>query len=390
MKNIIITIFLAISVNAFSQTSVDSVLANIERNNTTLFAYRRNIEAEKIGNKTGITPSNPEIEFGYLWGNPYAIGNRTDLSIRQSFDFPTAYAYRSQISNLKNEQAELEYQRQRREILLQARLLCAELTYQNAMLAEYNKRMNSARQIADIYKKKFDAGETNVLEYNKSQVHLLNLSKDLQNIEIQRQTLFTELSRLNGGKTIEFADSIFGSPQLMPDFEQWYAQTEQKNPVLQWLKQESAITKKQAQLQVAENLPKLSAGYMSEKVVGQQFRGVTLGMTIPLWENKNTVKYSRAKAIAAESLQSDSKLQFYNQMKTRYAKALALQTSTNSYRLELKKFSNRELLAKALDKGEISLGEYLIELSIYYESINKLLEMERSMFIAYYELVMFQ
>ena len=31
----------------------------------------------------------------------------------------------------------------------------------------------------------------------------------------------------------------------------------------------------------------------------------------------------------------------------------------------------------ALDKGEISLIDYILELSIYYESVNKLLEQEK-------------
>ena len=84
----------------------------IEKNNTTLSALRKNTEAEKVGNKTGIYLQNPEVEFHYLWGNPSVLGNRTDISIKQTFDFPTAYRYKSQISNARNDQVELEYQKQ--------------------------------------------------------------------------------------------------------------------------------------------------------------------------------------------------------------------------------------------------------------------------------------
>jgi len=56
-----------------------------------------------------------------------------------------------------------------------------------------------------------------------------------------------------------------------------------------------------------------------------------------------------------------------------------LQKSANDYKSKLEAFNNSELLRKALDKGEISLINYMLELSIYYESVNKLLELERDM-----------
>lgn len=389
MKQLIIILLLLVSVNAFSQASIDSVLAQIERNNTTLSALYKNMEADKTGNKTGIWLSNPEVEFNYLWGNPSAIGNRTDFAVSQSFDFPTAYAYRHQISELKNDQAGLEYQKQRLEILHQARLVCGQLTFQNALLTEYNKRVKGAGVMAGIYQKKLDAGETGILEYNKTQIYLLNLSKELETIEMERQALLDELARLNGGMALAFSDTAFTMPPVLSGFEQWYAQVETMNPMLQWLKQELTLTQKQKQLQAAENLPKFSAGYMSEKVMGEQFQGVMLGVSIPLWENRNTIKRSKAKVLAVEEMYADAKLQYYNQMKTQFNKVIALQNSAAGYRKSIEQFNNRELSAKALEKGELSLGDYYIELSFYYESIDRLLEMELKANLAYYELLRF-
>jgi len=391
MKNIlIVAAMLVFGSNLFSQNSIDSILVQIEKNNTALAAFRKNIDAEKIGNKIGLLPQNPELEFNYLWGNPSIIGNRTDFSLQQSFDFPTAYAYKNQISNLKNEQAELEYQKQRKSILFQTRLVCIELTYQNALKSEFKKRIANAGQIANAYKLKFDIGETNILEYNKSQVNLLNITKDIEANEIKRSVLLSELAGLNGGTIINFVDSIFLQHTTAPDFEQWYTQAELGNPVLQWIKQEIAVSQKQKQLNTALSLPKFNGGYMSEKVVGQQFQGVTIGVSIPLWENKNTVMYAKAKTIATQSMETDAKMQFYNEMKTLHSKVTSLQISVNDYRKKLLTFSNTELLQKALDKGEISLSEYIFELSLYYESIDKLLAMEQNLNMALAELNRFQ
>jgi outer membrane protein TolC len=280
-------VLLSIVTTTFAQQTIESILSEVEKNNTSLSAFRQNMDAEKIGNKTGLTPQNPEVEFNYLWGNPSAIGNRTDFNIRQSFDFPTAYVYKNQISELKNKQADLEYQKKRREILHQTRLVCIELTYLNALKSEFGKRLENATQIANAYKLKFDIGDVSILEFNKAQVNLLNCSNDAKTNEVERNALLSELRSLNGGKEIDYSTLEYSQTALLPDFEQWYAQAEQGNPVLQWIQQEITISEKQKQLQSALNLPKFNAGYMSEKVVGEQFQGVSVGMSIPLWENKS-------------------------------------------------------------------------------------------------------
>lgn len=377
----IVAIIAAISIvaSSFGQGSIDSVLVIVERNNTTLTFYRKNADAEKIANKTGLYPRNPEAEFNYLLGNPSAIGNRTDFIIKQSFDFPTAYSYKSQISNLKNEQAELEYKKQRNEILFQTHVILIKLIYKNALNAANNKLYSNALQIANAYKTKFDKGDIGILEYNKAQVNLLNITKEIENNEIEKNAFLLELYMLNGGIPIIFSDSVFTWQSIPDNFEQWYVQTESHNPLLQWLKHEIAISEKQNQLNVAMSLPKLYAGYMSEKVVGQQFQGITVGISIPLWENKNTGKYAKAKTVAIRSMETDVKLQFYNNLKATYAKAIALQSSVSDYRSKLKSFSNDELLYKAFSMGEISLTEYMYELSLYFDSYNKLLEMEMNL-----------
>lgn len=362
-----------------AQNSVESVISQIEKNNTTLSALRKSVEAEKIGNKTGIYLQNPEVAFNYMWGNPADIGNRKDFSICQTFDFPTAYAYKSQISNIKNERVELQYQKQRKNLILEARQVCYGLVFFNALASELSKRFDQAQSIANSYKAKFDIGEINVLEYNKSQLNLLNVAKELELLKVERKALLSELTRLNGGEYIDFTEKEVMIPDLPENFEQWYLQAELNNPLLSWLKKEIVMSQKQVSLNRAMSLPKIRVGYMSENVVGQKYQGVTLGMSIPLWENKNTVKYARTNIIAVESIAADNKLQFYNQLKILHSKAIGLQKSVTDYRLGLQSLDNSILLKKALDKGEITILDYILETSIYFESIKKILELEKEL-----------
>ena len=367
------------SLSLYGQNTIEEVLADIEKNNTGLIALRKKVEADKIGNRTGIFISNPEFGFNYLYGNPAENGNRTDISIRQTFDFPTAYSYKSRIADSRNVQAELEYLKQLKSLMYQARLLCIDLLYTNSLQREYTKSLSHAEGIASSYKIKFDKGEAGILEFNKAQLNLLKFRKETENNIINKNTLLSELAILNGGISVNLEETVSATLLIPDDFESWYLQAEQNNPVLSWLKQEIDIMEMQKKLNNAMSLPKLSAGYLSEKVVGQQFQGITAGISIPLWENKNTVKYAIAKTAAIKSFESDTKLVFYNQLKTQYAKVKALQKNVTDYRVSLELLDNSALLKKSLDLGEISLTEYFYEISIYYDSIIALLDAEKEL-----------
>lgn len=381
MKAIIITVIGTITTcfSLFAQNSFDVVLSEVEKNNSTLSALRKQVDAQKIGNKTGIYLPNPEFEFNYLWDNPNDFGNRTDITVTQSFDFPSAYSYKKQITDARNEQVELEYQKQKKAILLQSRLICMDLIYINALQDEFVKRVNNAQVIADAYNAKFEKGETNIIDNNKAQLNLLNIRKEAEVLEINRNALLSELTLLNGGTEIQFSDKSYLSPEIPVDFEQWYLLAEQNNPLLNWLRQEIEINQKQEKLNLAMSLPKMYTGYMSEKIIGQHYQGINLGISIPLWEHKNTVKYAKAQSTAMQGIVADSKLNFYHQLKIQHARAISLRQTVNDYRGQIEIYDNSVFIEKALQKGEISLTEYILELTNYYGSVNKLLEAELEM-----------
>ncbi|MDR2579964.1 MAG: TolC family protein [Fibromonadaceae bacterium] len=373
-KLIIGILFLSVA----AQSSYESVLQQIETNNTTLAALRQQTDAHKIGNRTGLLPDNPEVEFSHLWG----IENRMDFSVTQTFDFPTVYKHRSRIAALQNEGAEQSYKAQRIEVLLLAKQTCIELVYYNILAKEYDMRLKNAQLVANAYKTKLDKGETNILEYNKAQLNLTSVQVEAAQIETQRTDLLAQLKRLNGGKEITFLAESYPANTLPSNFEEWYATAESKNPELQFVRKQIEIDMQQIKLSRAMGLPKFSAGYTSEISGDESSHGIAVGLSIPLWENKNRVSEARAQARAAESALKDSQVQFYNRLQSQYLKAVSLQQNALKFRQSLTENGNESLLKKALDAGEISLLDYLREIEYYYDTMNKVLEMERDFEIA--------
>lgn len=387
MKKIILSVIVSLTVLSVSgQDLYTPVLEQIERNSTTLKALKEQMEAQKLGNKTGINPVNPEVEFGYLWGSPSAIGNRKDINVRQTFDFPTVYTQRSRLSDLQNNSVEYQYKSQRMELLLSAKTFCIELIYYNALGKLYERQLDNAKQIAEAYERMKQTGDANQLEYNKAVLNYTNMENEVKRISLEREKLLSELTRLNGGYTVAFDRTTYETSLLPTGFENWYAQTETENPALSYLKSQVEVSNRQVKLSRASSLPKFSVGYMGEFVAGQKFQGVTVGMSIPLWENKNKVKQAKTAARASERIVEDAKMQYYNRLKNLYAQVSELQDNVRRYNSVFEQNDNDELLFKAYNKGEIPLLNYLLEIEYYFVAYDKKLQAERDLELALAEL----
>ncbi len=387
MRHIIISaIILLASLSLHAQQDINAVLASIEENNTTLQASRKTMEAQKLANRTGIYLSNPEVEFGYLWGDPATIGKRTDFSVTQSFDLATLTGRKSSVANEQNVLAEWEYKMERMNILLEAKRYCIDLIYYNALLQELDLRLKHAETIAAGYEERLKRGDVSLLEYNKARLNLSSAQGEISRVEVERSSLLEQLKRLNGGEAISVESAEFEPLLLPPRFDDWYLSAEEQSPALAYIRQQVAIEKQQVALSKAMNLPTLTAGYLSEKVVGETYQGFTVGVSIPLWENKNQVKQARAAVKAAESRVEDGKQQFYSGLQLLYNRTAGLKTTAENYRQSLEMANSSELLKKALDAGEMSLLEYVLEMGLYYDTVNRALEAERDYQLAYAEL----
>lgn len=380
MKKILLlnSLFL-VSFGIMAQTETSRVLSEIEKNNTTLEAYRNLTEAQKVENQTGIYLENPEVEYHYLWGDPAAVGKRQDLTISQSFDFPTSYGLKKKISEVQNEQSDLDFQMKRSEVLFRAKTVCIELIYLNANHLELEKRARHAENISEAYEAKFENGETNILEKNKARLNLLNAQKTIRENETRQNDLLAELKRLNGGVQVSFSQNEFALVELPKNFEIWFAQNKEQNWLLRMGSNKIDISEKQIKLTKALNLPKFSTGYMSESVAGEDFKGIALGVTIPLWENKNTVKLAELQQKVAEEMAVDAQVQTYNRLKNYYEKSLQLEETLKDYIEVLESVNSTELLKKALDAGEISLIDYMLELSLYYNTVDNILSIKNEL-----------
>ena len=369
-----------------AQSSAEDVLRKIEENNPQLKAAAAEVEAQKIENRSGALLENPEFEFNYLWGAD-GIGNRRDFRVTQTFDVATLSGMKSRQVAGQNELAAIQYKAERINVLLEAKQACINLIYYNALKAELNTHLEQAQTLVTSFEKRLKAGGANVLDLNKAKVHLTTVRGQLSQVEVERQTLISTLKSLNGGEEIILEDSSYGLTDALPsDFESWYGEASQKNPVLQYVRQEVSVGERQLSIDKTAWLPELTVGYMSELTTADKFRGVTVGVNIPLWSNANKVRQSRARIAAAESRKEAAEQSFYFQLLSQYNRAASLKENSELMRASLGETDSRDYLLSAQSKGEISMIEYLVETDQYYEALEQTLAAERDYHLALAEL----
>lgn len=368
--------FLLLAIKVNGQASIDSVLANISRNNKTIIANTKYWEAKTLEYQTGLTPYNPKVDYDFLIGNPAIGGNQTDFTVTQSFDFPTVYIKKKQLSNQQIKQAEYQLNANRQEILLEAKLICLELIYRNKLHSELIIRKQNTEKWLTAFQTSLEKGQGNIMDVNKAKLQLIEINAAFQeNLSISNQ-LNQKLTELNGGIPIQFSDTAFASYALIPDFETLEQEIEAKDPVRKYLEQENVIGQNEVALSKSLNLPKIETGYHYQAILGQRFNGVHFGLTIPLWENKKVVKTKQAELILNEANLQDHINEHYYDIKQKYERMSNLKITLDEYQTLFSSLNNVELLDKSLSLGQISTIEYFMEMTYYYEALKNYLKTE--------------
>jgi outer membrane protein, heavy metal efflux system len=362
--------------SAISQSSVDSVLRAVETNNKSLQTNKKYWAARRAEFNTGLTPYDPQVEYDYLFGSPVGAGNQRDFSITQRLDFPTVYKRKRTLSNQQIAQTELQQKVFRQDVLLEAKLLTLQIIYLNKKGSELQKRFNNTQQLADDYQKKLDKGEAIILDINKARLQLLNISSEVALNKNEIQVATTKLTELNGGMLIQITDTIYPVIATIPDFETLDSLIEANDPILKVYEQEKVIMQQNISVQKAMNLPKIETGYHSQGILGQSYRGVHAGITIPLWENKNRLKAAQANLeyakVNAETHVIEHRLEnkgYYDQLDVRL-------NAMKEYSELLSSLNNTVLLNKALRLGQITIIQYFQDESYYFAAFDKYLVME--------------
>jgi cobalt-zinc-cadmium efflux system outer membrane protein len=370
----------------FAQAEIDSVLASITRNNKQLKVKQQYNAAAGQGYLTGITLSDPFVEYDYLGGSPASNGDVQEFKVTQAFDFPTAYGRKRKLAELQTELLQTEYTSQRQDILAEARRMYLDIVWYNRQLQWLLQRKTETTSHLQAFQKRLDRGEGNILEVNKARIQLIAVERKYNALQTELNVTKMQLTELNGGIPLETSGWNYPVVPAVPEFASLEKEYELNDPHRMLLEQEKLLAQQQLQVSKALWFPRMELGYRYEDTPGQSFSGIHTGISIPLWENRNTVKREEQFQLVA-GLQLESHLnEHYYELNRKYEQFIQLREVVASYE---EVFGNNEimrLLSKAFSAGQLSASEYYQEVVFYDDAYEAYLKAERDLHVVLTEL----
>ena len=363
----------------------DTLMKLVLEQNRELKVARETYQVSILEAGTGNTPPDPVVEFAYLFGKPSDIGKRIDFGITQQLDFPTAYIHRSKVKKINSSRAELEYVLTRQGVLLEARQLWIEQVHLNQLRTLLSERLQQAETIRGHVEQQMEAGEVGLLKVSQSKLMVASLEGEFEEVLAHLENNQIALLEITGGTHVEILDAHFPQPvQMIPDT---LLDAYRQGPYAQLYHQGLQLKEEEKSLAVSQHLPKLMAGYFSESVLDVAFRGFRLGISVPLWENANTVKKAKSEIAQAEAKVDHVTFEQEKEIRQNLNRMETLILRVNKLEEALGSANSLSLLSSAMENGEISLTEYFYSSDFYFRNQQQLLRYKRDLLVQEAELL---
>ena len=362
---------------AGAQNNMADILSCIEANNPQLKAGAQMVLSQKAEVSSQNSLADPTFELEHLWGAQNAGDRKYDITVLQSFDFPSLYVQRNRVGNLKRSLYDGQQTLLRQQVLLQAKELCLRIVYLNRCIELSDKRLAAADELARLYRGKLESGDAAILDVNKIEIEQLNVTTANTRLRNELATCLAQLRALNGGESLDVELSTLTYPEavLPASFDELKTQALQADPELQLLRRESLIADKSVAPNRSGWLPRFELGYRQAYELGERFNGFAVGVSIPLFANRKKVKMAKAQALAGTFAVNNREQQALAELQSAYDEAVTLQRNHARYDL-LTRQNNLGLLQKALATGKISMVEYLVDATQLYEAFDNRLSLE--------------
>lgn len=373
-------------------TSMQEVLDLVRQNNKALQAGDAQTASLKWQSKAENNLPNPEVTYSHLWGNREGMGFTGEFIASQAFDFPTLYAQRGKLHKVRAASFDARQAALRQQVLLQAQQACLDLVYLNQLESLLKDRLANAEELSRFYASRLERGDANVIETNKIDLELLNARNEYRQNEIARKAKLEELTALNGGRPLAFADTVYRDmPEMPADFEAFRLEALDALPEIQSLRQEQLAAQRQLTVSKQQWLPGLTLGYrMNPSSGGERFNGVLVGISIPLFSNRHKVKQAKADRFFADMQLDNTTETTLANLRQLWNRAHELKTSADEYARVLRQQDNMRLLNKAIQSGQMSMVDYFVNLSTIYQSMQNYLQVQNEYQKAVAELYKFR
>lgn len=371
MKRYLIATIVALSTYSIALAdTVGDVLKQVAANNLTLQALVHDNQADVLDIKASNSIGGPSVEYSPFFTKGYSGVAESELVVSQEIDFPTKYAARNKQAQMQQTVGDKLLAKQRRDILLQAQLLCIDLIRLNQTLSMLRERLANSETLLQMYQKRMEAGDANALELNKVKLDCMEVRTLVNEAQGERTSLLQQLRQLNGGKPIDVTDTVLPDYPQITNFESYRTLALASDADVAVAQTSLRAADMNLKLQKNEWLPNISFGYRRNTEQGEGINGFLVGVSFPLYSNSSNVKAARQRRESAELQVVQAQNEAEATLRTNYEQLQGLQQVIDHSDVKLLQES-LTLFAKALQQGEITALVYYVEINSIYEKLQR-------------------
>ncbi|CCY35862.1 putative uncharacterized protein [Alistipes sp. CAG:831] len=364
------------SLRAQSMESIDSVLAAVERNNLELRALQQNNEASRLEIQSqNNLQQDISVSYSPFFTRGYDGVSSSELVVSMGFDFPSQYVSRGKSGKLQTQALDMQYALQRRDILLQAQLLCLDLVRINQEKELLDTRMANADELLALMEKRFAEGGANIIEVNKVKMERMNVRTLAAQNEAARQNALQSLRAMNGNIPVELLAAEYPAASDIVDYDEFYAEVMATDAGI--LSAEASVDAAAQEIKVNRQnwLPKFEVGYRRNTAMTEASHGFLVGASLPIFSSRNKTKIAEARHTAAQSELENARLQAETQLQSRYNELQQIRSAVQTYDVPLM-HSTLDALKSAVLAGQMSVIDYYVEADNVYGNLSTYLSLE--------------
>ena len=371
MKRFLIAVsFVLMAFTASADNSVDDVLKQIAQNNLTLRALQHDNEADVLDIKAENSLDGLSVEYSPFFRSGYSGVAESELVVSQEIQFPTKYADRNKQAKMLKSVGGKMYEKNRRDILLEAEQLCIDIIRLNMTMTMLDQRLKNSETLHQMYDKRMAAGDANILEVNKVKLDCLEVQTMVSEAQNERMLLLQQLQQLNGGKPVTIDSEKFPEFQPIKDFESYKALYLASDADIQMAETMLKSADMNVKMQKREWLPNISFGYRRNTEQKEGVNGLMVGVSFPLYSNSKRIKAARERRKSAELQVEQARKDAESQLQSGYQQLVGLQQVLDHSDVKMMQESI-VLFSKALQHGEINALDYYTEVNSIYEKLQR-------------------
>ena len=374
VRKIAFTALLLLPLSAAGQ-GIGEVLQSVERHNKALQAMQSTVEAAKAEARASNSLGDLSVQYSPFFMPDVHGVSSSELVVSQGFDFPTLYAARRKAADLRGEAADWQYAAARREVLLQAKLLCLDLVRLGRERALLEERGRNAGELLALFEQRLDAGDATAIEVNKVRMERMAVRAELAQNAAAHRAAVQSLLALNGNMPLELGFDEYPPAELPADYD---ALRDRLLPADASLLAADALGRAAARDVSATRqqwLPKLEIGYRRNTSLDEASHGFLAGVSLPLFANRREVKIARARSAAASLSLEDARLRAEADLQALYNEARQLREALQAYDPALMR-RTLQLLLQAVQGGQMPSTDYYVEADAVYRNMQALTALE--------------